>query len=441
MSNILTTKPAFQESAVSTASVPTVWLLQGPRLGDNQQVLALGAALQARLGWRLVVKQLKYRSGPIPGTDLAQATKHVDFEKSDPIHATAECPWPDIVISIGRRTAPVARWIKAQNAPGGVPAGIYVQLGRFQDPFDSVDLLVTTAQYGLPKAANVLHLSLPITARQKDALAAAVAAFAPVFTPIAAPRIGVLVGGPSNPITFGAADARRLVREALAYAAAGNGTLLVATSPRTPAAVLEVLKTDLPAPHRLFLFEPGAGARNPYPALLAMADAFIVTTDSVSMVADAALTGKEVRLFDLPVVPRRPLWQPSWPIQNWAGRRRNGRLSDGKPADAIDRWFDAEVRAARAQPARYVPTIMNRLLRERHVALLSSPIAPQPGLDRLAGEELDMVAARIVALLAERRAANLRDHLAAGGGLAARAAARPEKQAYNQIGRLDPAPL
>jgi hypothetical protein len=170
-----------------------------------------------------------------------------------------------------------------------------------------------------------------------------------------------------------------------------------------------------------------------------MADTFIVTTDSVSMVADAALTGREVRLFDLPVARPRSLWVPSWPVANWVGRRRNGRLAAGKPGDALDRWFDGQVLMARAQPARYVPIIMNTLLRERHVALLSDPLAPQPGIDRLAVEELDMVAARIVALLAERRASNLRDRLAAGGGLAARAAAGRDRPAHGKIGQLDPA--
>ncbi|MBK8159750.1 MAG: mitochondrial fission ELM1 family protein [Rhodospirillaceae bacterium] len=391
----------------------TVWLLQGARLGDNQQVLALGAALEARFGWRLVVKQLKFISGRYPAPDVAQnfarALDHVDLAQSDPIAADAGHPWPDLVIAIGRRMAPVARWIKAQNTP----TGIHIQLGRFQAPFDSVDLLVTTPQYGLPAATNALHLSLPITApRHLDPATLAMPAMASILT-IAGPRIVMLIGGPSSPIGFDLADGERLLREGLAFAAARKGTLLVATSPRTPRAVVDLLRQELPAPHRFFPFEAGSG-ENPYPALLACGDAFVVTSDSVSMVADASLTGREVRLVELPVKAPRPLWQPSWPLAHWVGRRRNMRLVRGLGADWLDRWYEGEVRAARAQPTRHVPTIMNRLLRERHLALLSDPSPPRTDLAQLAAEELAMVSTRILALLTQRRTAALRTRMAVG---------------------------
>jgi len=412
--------PAAISSAHGSASPresAIVWLLQGARLGDNQQVLALGAALEARFGWRTVVKQLKFERGPVPGSNPVDGIRHLKVAESDPIHASATDPWPDLVIAVGRRAAPVARWIKSQNAPFAV----HVQIGRFQDPFDTVDLLVTTAQYGLPGGANVLHLSLPMTARKPDALRAAAEAFAPLFDGATRPSIGVLVGGPSNPIKFGTKDGEKLAQEALAFALKTDARLLVATSPRTPKEVVAHLQATLPAPHVVFPFEPGLGDRNPYPALLGRCDSFIVTNDSVSMVADAALTGREVRVFDLPVKRPRPFWHPAWPLANWVGRRRNQRLVGGKPADMLDRWFEGEVRAARAQPTRYVPIITARLLRERHVALMSDKLPPRTDLAELVVRELDMVSARIMALIAERRAGALKSQIARGGGLAARA--------------------
>jgi mitochondrial fission protein ELM1 len=401
MPNCLTPLPPLMPGSDLDAA-PVIWLLQGPRLGDNEQVLALGAALEARFGWPARVKQMRYLGSAPARIPLAQSVDHVDLAASDPIVGPAAGPLPDLVISIGRRAAPVARWLKTQHPR----TGIHVQLGRYQDDFRDVDLLVTTAQYGLPQALNVLNLTLPITARPAEKLAEAAAHFAAEFDALPRPLIGVLVGGPSRPIEFELAEGERLLQQARDYAQSRQGTLVVATSPRTPAAVGEYLQQNLPAPHRFYPFTAKRAGPNPYLALLALCDSFVVTTDSISMMADACLTGRETRLFSLPVTSRRTLWRPSRPAI-WAGRRRIHRLNAGQPADFVDRWYDARVRAGLAQPSRHVPILTNKLLREGQVALLSDAIPPGTGLASLAAHERDMVLVRIEALLAERRASAL----------------------------------
>lgn len=395
--------------ATSADAAPVIWLLQGPRLGDNEQVLALGAALNARFGWPTRIKQMIYKNAAPARVKLDQALDHVDLDASDPIMGPEAGPLPDLVISIGRRAAPVGRWLKAQHPS----AAIHVQLGRYQDRFVDLDLLLTTAQYSLPAGNNVLQLTLPITTRPEEKLAAATAHFAPIFAGLPQPLIGVLVGGPASPFSFDVDDAQHLVCDGLAFAAARGGTLLVATSPRTPAAVTAILQDMLPAPHRLFPFEKGKAGPNPYLGLLARADAFIVTTDSISMIADAALMGRETRLFPLPVKARRALWQPSWP-RHWLGRRRVDRLNAGQPVDGLDRLYDGWVRAGHAQPVRYAPVLTNRLLRARQVAWLRDDFKPGTGLASLVAHELDMVLIRIESLLAERRARIFTESLVAG---------------------------
>lgn len=383
---------------MASPQAPLIWLMQGSRHGDNEQVLALGAALTERFGWPSRVKRMIYRGFAPACVPLAQSLDHVDLERSDAILGPEAGPPPDLIVSVGRRAAPVARWIKSQSAT----TGIHVQIGRYQDRFDAVDLLVTTAQYALPTAANVLHLTLPITARPAAALVAAAAAFAPGWQNLPRPLIGLLIGGPSRPIGFSAEDGKCLLAEATALAAARGGTLLVATSPRTPAAVTEYFRAGLGAPHRLFVFAETREGPNPYLALLNLCDSFVVTTDSISMMADACLTGRETRLFSLPVEPRRSLWRPNAPVA-WAGRRRIYRLHDGAPADLIDNWFDSRVRAGRAQPARYVPILVESLLRGGQVAELAAATSPGTGLASHATMEREMVVARIEALLAARR--------------------------------------
>jgi hypothetical protein len=82
--------------------------------------------------------------------------------------------------------------------------------------------------------------------------------------------------------------------------AGAGGTPYVTTSRRTPGLVLDALRADLPAGAPLFEWTPG-GADNPYLGLLGLADGFIVTGDSVSMMAEVVRTQKPLAILDLPL--------------------------------------------------------------------------------------------------------------------------------------------
>src|SRR5581483_6461257 len=115
-------------------------------------------------------------------------------------------PWPDLVISAGRRNEPVARWIRARA--GGRTR--LVHLGRpWADP-RRFDLVVTTPQYRVPALANVIEIEAPLHRVSPERLAEAAARWQPAFAALPRPRIAVLVGGDSPPYRFDAALAREL---------------------------------------------------------------------------------------------------------------------------------------------------------------------------------------------------------------------------------------
>ena len=76
----------------------------------------------------------------------------------------------------------------------------------------------------------------------------------------------------------------------------GGGTVLVTPSRRTGAAGLALLRQRLGGFSAVIW--DGSGD-NPYFAYLALADAVLVTADSVSMISEAAATGKPVHILDL----------------------------------------------------------------------------------------------------------------------------------------------
>jgi mitochondrial fission protein ELM1 len=275
--------PAPRQAA---AAAPRIWLLSGFRAGDNTQLRVLAETL----GWPFETKRLAYRRFELlPNLLLGSTLVGLDRARSDPL----EPPFPDLVISAGRRNEPVARWIRARH-----PATRLVHLGRPWSPLDRFDLLVTTPQYSLPRQPNVLHNALPLHAVTPARLAAAGDLWRARFAALPRPWIALLVGGSAGPWTLGAAAGARLGRAASALAGAGGGSLLVTTSARTDPAALAALKQAIDRPCHLHLWRKDA-PDNPYFGYLALADALVVTGDSISMLTESCATGKPVHIFDL----------------------------------------------------------------------------------------------------------------------------------------------
>jgi mitochondrial fission protein ELM1 len=128
-----------------------------------------------------------------------------------------------------------------------------------------------------------------------ERLAEARARFAPRFEPQRSPRLGVLIGGASRAYSFGGAEARELA-VALSALTQTHG-LMATTSRRTGNETSDRIAAAL-AGTDADLFR--GGGENPYLGILASADAFLVTADSVNLACEAAATGKPVHIFPLP---------------------------------------------------------------------------------------------------------------------------------------------
>jgi mitochondrial fission protein ELM1 len=273
------------------AAPPRTWVLLGEKAGDNGQVEAVADAL----GWPLERRRIAMLEQWRVGKPRVRASlDHVDLARSDALVP----PWPDLVLAIGRRLSMVALWIRAQA--GGRTR--IVMIGQPRRLARRFDLIVVSAQYRGCAHRNVLRLELPLMRVDVDAVAAAAREWAPRLADLPRPLTAVFVGGPTKPVVLDAGVARTLA--ARAAAAAAGGTLYVTTSRRTPAAVTDALAASLVPPARLHRF--GApGQANPYRALLGLADRFVVTSDSVTMMVEVARLGRPLAIFPLPFAPGR----------------------------------------------------------------------------------------------------------------------------------------
>jgi mitochondrial fission protein ELM1 len=289
------------------SGTPRVWALLGHRTGDNLQVETLVDALgwpceRKLLTWRKRLSGWTIRYGRM-GPSLAPLTAQA--------RSLIKPPWPDLVLSIGWRSPPVARWIGREGGSR------LVHIGRPRAPLDRFGLVLTTPQYRLPEASNVIQLDAPMTRLSATALASAATKWQGRLAHLPRPWIAVLIGGDAPPLRLTPEAASELGEKADALAWSRGGSLLVATGPRTGTAAAEAFLSRIGVPMHSFLW--GEGGENPYAGYLALADEIIVTSDSISMVHEASLTGKPVHLFDLPVAG-------SWRLRakQWIDNRFNG---------------------------------------------------------------------------------------------------------------------
>ncbi len=89
-------------------STPRIWLLLSDKLGDNAQVEIIAEALGMSYEIRRVYPLEQYVLGKPP---FRPSLYHLDLERSDPL----EAPWPDLIITIGRRPSMAAMWVRQQS--------------------------------------------------------------------------------------------------------------------------------------------------------------------------------------------------------------------------------------------------------------------------------------------------------------------------------------
>ena len=337
-------RPSSAPAAVAAPGAPTpprTWLMLGDKAGDNAQVRIIADAL----GWPYHVKGLVFHAPYVLGKPRFRTSLyHVDQARSAPLAP----PWPDLILTVGRRPSMAALWVKQQTRG----RASLVVVGRPKRRLDRFDLVIAPPQFQLPRRANVQRLDLPLMRVDESAIAAAGEAWRPRFADLPRPLTALLVGGPTKPYRFDQAVARDLLEHARRAAAAERGSLYVTTSRRTPPAVVEAFAAELPAGARLYRWH-GDGD-NPYHALLGLADRFIVTGDSISMMVEVARLGKPLAIFALPEDGR-------WPRLRSALGRRLATLEDGRAGLVLRRLSDALFRVRIAKYARDLSEIHRRL--------------------------------------------------------------------------------
>jgi uncharacterized protein len=264
---------------------PCIWVLLGHRRGDNNQLLALAEAL----GIPFETRTIYYRQ-------LSRLRRKI-FRRAAFGHVTGSSrrwlapPWPDVVIGIGQRTVPVARWIRKRS--GG--RAKLVRLGHPRAPNRWFDLVITTHQYPVHPGNNVLTLPLAMNRFRTPPLPTAEEQAWLEARP--RPHLLLSLGGTAPMWQLDLAALRDAAAKLARRAADADGTLLVVASPRTPPEARDVVREAARDSRHVAVVEDEVR----YPVLLTDADEHFITADSISMISEAIVTGKPVGL--IPIEP------------------------------------------------------------------------------------------------------------------------------------------
>ena len=294
---------------------PGVLALSDGRAGNARQALALAAALSTAPGELVLAPKA-------PWCWLAPRRLPGDRGAFGPGFATALATPPALAVGCGRQAALATRILRGRDTR-------VVQVLDPRLPTRHWDLVVAPAHDGV-RGDNVITLAGSLHPVDDAWLARGREAF-PDIARLPAPRITVLIGGPSAHAGFDVADFEALMAAAEAMAVGGGGSLLVTTSRRTPEAVRVALRTR-PRQVPTLAWSDAADGANPYAGLLAWADRIACTADSVNMLSEACAT-------TAPVFVQRPEALHGRPRRFIDDLLARGRV---RPLDARALPFDAQ---------------------------------------------------------------------------------------------------
>lgn len=278
--------PTNDASTKDSAHAPaqTCWVLSDGSAGMEVQCLGLAEAL----GLKPLVKRLQITR---PWRWLAPRFVPNPLSSIGPKGDQIEPPWPGLVISCGRQS--VAPALAIRKSSGGRTFAVHIQnpmvnLSRFD--------VIVAPRHDRLQGPNVIQTTGGLNQITAQRLQHEAGRFGARIAHLPQPRVAVLIGGNNKAYRLTKALAQRLGQDLAEMSRREGAGLLITPSRRTGTGIVSALRSALAGcPAEIW---DGTG-ENPYFAYLALADAFVVTGDSVNMVTEAASTGKPVYIVEL----------------------------------------------------------------------------------------------------------------------------------------------
>lgn len=267
-----------------------IWILADDRPGTFLQ--SIGLANELGVEYKIIKLSYNFLSS-LPNFLLPSSILQLKKESQENIKKLQYLP--SIIISAGRKSAPIALYFKNKSQNKSK----IIQIMNPDLNFKKFDFVI------LPKHDKASNSRFPnlistigsLTKTNEETIKTEKNKFAAEFGNISKIKIALLIGGSSNKTKFTIDSAKKLAKLASNIAKNMNAILLVLNSRRTEDEISETIKSNLDCDFKFFDFKETAD-KNPYLAVIGYSDFGIISGDSVSMISEYASLGKPLYIFD-----------------------------------------------------------------------------------------------------------------------------------------------
>ncbi len=268
--------------------VADIWVLADDRAGNVSQALGVAEFLSNIYSYQ--IKKIRYNNWvKLPNLIRQNTLIGMDAEASDDIKGE----YPKIIISAGRRSAPIAGYIKKMS--GGKSFILQIMYPGATSAKDCDLIALPSHDEGVKDSPNILRLIGAPNRITRAKLDEEVGKWREKLSHFPRPYHALIVGGSTKNKKFTTHMAHELSDMALKIKEKQGGSFFMTSSRRTGAEQERIIADKIGDPAYKYLW--GDSGENPYFAYLAMADNIIVTGDSVSMCCEACSTSKPVYIY------------------------------------------------------------------------------------------------------------------------------------------------
>jgi mitochondrial fission protein ELM1 len=275
-----------------------IWILKDNRVGTTSQSIGLAESL-AKIGkYKIITKNIVYSASIklpnlIRGSSLIGVNKH----ESDNIDLLNQAP--DIIISAGRRLAPISLHLKKQGKKLNKKI-VAIHITHPHLSFYKFDFVIMPKHDGFKDDKNVISTIGSINKVNLAKIKEEGKKWEKKLQKYNNPKIAVMLGGDTKSTKFSPKSFEMIGNVISKIAKNLKGSLLVTTSRRTDKKCMEAIKESIGVSN--YFYDWGEenkkqNTENPYFAYMFLADYIVATGDSMSMLSEICSTGKPLYIY------------------------------------------------------------------------------------------------------------------------------------------------